>query len=142
MKRIKENFGLFFFFFMIGFIIFLFSYPTALPYDPLWNFQSIYKMTNYGEIYNVNNVIHMPLYFELGKIFFKILGSNFTTYSILQFSLFFTEAIVFYRLLRELKIKRLFSMFYLEIFLFFSYHLIVSDASYNVLAVIITFREY
>lgn len=139
MKKIKNNFGLFFFFFLVGFIIFIFSYPSALPYDPLWNFQSIYKMANYGEIYNVNNVIHMPLYFELGKIFFKILGSNFSTYSILQFTLFFTESIVFYKLLRELKIKRLFSMLYLEIFLLFSYHLIVSDASYNVLAVIFTF---
>ena len=90
MKKSKDNILIFIYFLLIALIIYFFSFPSKLPYDPLWNFQSIYKITNYGSIYTVNNVIHTPLYFEIGKVFFKILGSNFVTYSFLQFTPIFT----------------------------------------------------
>lgn len=139
MKKNKNNLLIFLFFSIIFSLIYFLAFPSKLLEDSLWNFQSIFKMANYGAIYNVNNVIHTPIYFEIGNIFFKILGNNFFAYSWLQVILFFSEFILFYIIFRKLKINIWNSLLNTQIMFFLVYSYLKTDANYNILSSIFTF---
>ena len=139
MENSKNNkFIILIFFLCIFLLLCILNLPVRLQQDCLWNFQSIYKMANYGAIYNVNNVIHTPIFFEIGNIFFRLFGSNFFVYSLLQLSLFFCDLILFYLIFRKLKISIFNSLLYTQIMFLLIFNYLKTDASYNILSIIFT----
>ncbi len=105
--------------------------------DEVWNFANLYKLYNGFEIYKDVNIIITPLFFYIGLIFFKILGSNILVFRlyhiIIMVSLYFTT----YLLLKELKINKKIAIIIVLCFIIFEkYHLLTSQANYNTMALL------
>lgn len=124
---------------LILFIIFIMVVAVALNYvlaveDDLWNFSNIYKMVNGFKIYRDINVIVTPLFFYLGEILFKILGSNFLTLKIYNILIFVILYILIYLILNEMKISRRNKIIYVILIYFLTYNNIIAGANYTMLA--------
>ena len=127
-----------------GLNIFIISVLLILPItlnvaltwgDELWNFQSIYKMVLGNQIYTDINVIQTPLFFYIGEIIFKILGSNLFVFRIYHSIIIGILMLFTYVLLKELKIKSKFIKFFLLIILGYTiYSFAPAQANYNFLA--------
>lgn len=127
----------------VGIIIFLSIFGITLNVfvtnsDELWNFQNIYKMYNGFQIYKDANVIITPLFFYLGELLFKMLGANFLTFRIYNIIIIFFLYFFTYLLLKNLKINKNSSLFVVVfLILFDKYALILTQANYNILAVML-----
>lgn len=103
--------------------------------DALWNFSNIYKMSNGYKIYSEINVIITPLFFFIGKILFKIMGTNYITFSIYQTSIIYTFLFyIIYQLYKKLEIRKLNAVLCTVVISIISIFTII-DASYNMLAI-------
>lgn len=110
-------------------------YVRVTAADELWCFQNIYKMYNGYEIYKDANVICTPLFFYLGEIVFKLFGANllvFRMYHIFIMTLFFYFT---YRILKKLCFrKKVAAIIVLFIITYSFYALVLLQANYNLLA--------
>lgn len=103
--------------------------------DEIWNFANIYKMVNGYQIYKDANVIITPIFFIIGEIFFKILGSNYFVFRLLDILIYSTMILIVYNILKQLKIRKRNALFYTLIIHYFMYTIVHGGANYNVLAI-------
>lgn len=120
-------------FIIIAVVAFSFNVKLEVS-DELWNFSNMYKMANGYTIYKDLNVIITPLIFYIGKIIFKIFGSNYLVSRILNVFIFSIFYFLIYEIFRTLKIKKHRSIFYLILMYSITYYIIISGANYNILA--------
>lgn len=103
--------------------------------DEIWNFQNVMKMVNGGIIYVDNNVIITPIFYYLGTVIVKFLGSNilgFRIYNAIIFSVLILSSFFIFKLL---KIENLKSILYTLLIFLFVIPYISVGANYNVLAI-------
>ncbi len=121
---------------IIFFIVILLIFFNELEIsDELWNFQNIFKMSNGFLIYKDANVIVTPIFFYIGNILFKILGSTIITfrfYNILIFSLLY---FITFKILQNLKISKHLSFLYLSLIFLQTFSIVTAGANYNTLAI-------
>ncbi len=115
-------------------ITFIF-FTRLLPYDELWNFQNVFKMSNGFKIYQDANVIITPLFFYIGTIFFKLFGANFLVFRLINIFLILFFFFFIYKIQKNLKISKNINLLFLLIISFSTYRLYIANgANYNVLA--------
>lgn len=115
-------------------ITFIF-FTRLLPYDELWNFQNIFKMSNGFKIYQDANVIITPLFFYIGNMFLKLFGANFLVFRLSNIFLILFFFFFIYKIQKNLKISKNINMLFLLIISFCTYRLYIANgANYNVLA--------
>ena len=102
-------------FFVVTFILICCQTFLAMfsPYDEIWNFQSIYKMNQGGQIYSNTNILITPIFFVLGNILFSILGANLFTFRIYNIFIYVFEYILLFRIFRKSGATKTLSILYL-----------------------------
>ena len=118
-----------------------FSYRTDNN-DGLWNFANTYKMYNGGIIYNDNNVIITPLFFDIGLIIFKILGVNLFVFGIYNILIWTVWIILVFKLFLTLEMKKTTAWIMSIIILFSQFQIIAGGANYNVLVMVFVTLRY
>ncbi len=115
--------------------LFTFSVRTESN-DSLWNFSNTYKMYNGGTIYNDNNVIITPIFFEIGLIIFKLFGANVFIYGV--YNVLIWTVLIFFvlKLFLTLEIKKNISCIMSILILLCSATLVAVGANYSVLALL------
>ena len=106
--------------------------------DELWNFQNVYKLFNGFSIYKDANVIITPLFFDIAKILFKILGANFFIFRIyhliISSILFFTT----YLMLKKIKFSKKMAFIIMCVMILLGDRVIIFImANYNVMALML-----
>lgn len=135
-KKIINKFDLLYVFIIFSALLIIPSFGLKLrPYDELWNFTNIYKMTNGFKIYQECNVIITPLFFETGKVLFNIFGANyfgFHIYNILINAFLFTSV---YYLFRSVKLNKKKALLYSLVMILVENTVVFWGANYNNLAI-------
>lgn len=107
--------------------------------DEIWNFQNVYKLYNGFIIYKDANVICTPLFFYVGNAVFHIFGGNFLAFRIYGEMMITALFISTYYLLKLIGVEKKESVIITFIFILLNrYNLLITGASYNILALIIT----
>lgn len=137
MKKIKNNLYISLFFIsMLGyftFYLFTIKFDCA---DETWNFQSICKMYNGGLLYADNNVIITPIFFIIGNWLFGLLGANLNTFRMYGIVIYFVKILLIFLLLRQLKIKKAFSIMYISLWAVMEISYLCNGANYNQLGIV------
>lgn len=108
--------------------------------DELWNFQNVFKLYNGYKIYQESNVIVTPLFFILGEKIFEILGANFLTFRIYNIIILINFYFITYLILKKIGIsKKISIILVLGLILLKGYNIILIQASYNTMALMISF---
>ena len=102
--------------------------------DELWNFANIYKMTQGFTIYKDMNVIITPLFFFIGNIFLKLLGTNLLVFRIYNSVIYTTLLFLIYKIMTTMKIKKINALAYTLIIIFMLKINIKGGANYTILA--------
>lgn len=103
--------------------------------DELWNFSNVYKMSIGFEIYKDLNVIITPLFFYIGELLFKVLGTNYLVFRIYNIIIFSMLYFLTYKLFNVLKMDEKLSKIYLIIIILVTMVLITQGANYNILVI-------
>lgn len=82
------------------------------PYDNLWVFGNIYKLSQGKMIYRDVNIIDTPIYFKIGELIYRILGQNYLVFLIYGVIISTLCGFLVYRIFRELKISKPMSMLF------------------------------
>ena len=136
MKKFLEKHTELFLIILISVITFFISISNRLlPDDTLWNFGNIYKYYNGDILYTQVNYILTPIFIVIGRIMFSFLGPNFITFAIYNCIIVSSLFLIFYKILKVLKVKQVFAIIITLIcFLSIQDKLIMSGANYNTLA--------
>lgn len=123
--------------YFIALFLFIFISATLIKFsdiDMIWCFHNTLKMYNGGLIYSCNNVIDTPIFFYIGKIFFKCFGANLFIFNIYATLIFFTKYLLIYCIFRKLKIDKTFScLFIMPLLILFLHNF---GANYNELVLV------
>lgn len=140
MKKLEKNlFLLSFIFLIIGIVIcHIFTVPFE-PFDELWNFQNIYKISNGLTIYQDANVIITPLFFTLGSSFLKIFGVSIISFRCFNILIFGTYFVLLYYIFKTLKIEKHLNILFLILSLVQILPIINGGANYNSLSFVFVF---
>lgn len=103
--------------------------------DELWNFQNIFKMSNGLLIYKDSNVIVTPIFFYIGNLFFKILGSTIITFRIYNILIFAFLYFITFKIFQNLKVSKHLSVLYLSLIFLQTFSVVTAGANYNTLAI-------
>jgi len=103
--------------------------------DELWNFQNIFKMSNGLSIYKDANVIVTPIFFYIGNIFFKILGSTIISFRIYNILIFAFMYFLTFKILQNLKVSKHLSFLYVSLIFLQTFSIVTAGANYNTLAI-------
>lgn len=106
------------------------------PYDNLWNFGNMYKMTEGQLIYQDINVIQTPIFFEIGAILLKIISANYLVFMIYGIIIMTILYYLVYKIAKALKLNKTFSILITLIIMFTTINLINYGTNYNTLAFI------
>lgn len=115
--------------------LFTFSVRTDSN-DSLWNFANTYKMYNGGTIYNDNNVIITPIFFDIGVIVLKLIGANIFAYGIYNVLIWTILILFVFKLVLTLKINKNIAFGISVLFLLCSATLVAVGANYSILAML------
>ena len=137
MKNKKEDL-IVLLFIIIAVTAFAFNYKLTVG-DEIWNFSNMYKMSQGYTIYKDLNVIITPFIFYIGEILFKIFGGNILVEKVLNVCIFTAFYFLIYKIFKQLKIKKLKSVFYLMLLYGLTFYMIIGGANYNILALIFCF---
>lgn len=111
--------------------------PYIVNGDELWTFANTYKLYSGISLYNENNVIVTPLFFWIGNVFFKVLGSTFLTYKIYNVILIWSLYVGINKLLKECNIKQNISLI-ITIILMLIYRILNGvGANYTILTLVL-----
>lgn len=117
--------------------IFIIFFSKLYPYDELWNFQNVFKISNGFKIYQDANVIITPLFFYIESFLLKIFGANFLVFRTSSIILFLLFYFFVYKIQKNLKISKNINLLFTLVLSFCTYKLyIVNGANYNVLALL------
>lgn len=103
--------------------------------DELWNFQNICKMLNGYKIYTDANVIITPIFYFIGFIMLKILGTNLFIFRIYNILILTLCSMLTYLVLKELCKNKFISFIYFSIIIAELISLCAGGANYNILAI-------
>lgn len=87
------------------------------PYDQLWVFGNIYKLSIGQIIYKDVNIITTPIFYELGSLIFKLFGRTYITFFVYNIITCTILYFVIYRITRTIKLPKLISILFLTIIL-------------------------
>lgn len=104
------------------------------PYDNLWNFGNIYKISEGQLIYRDINIIQTPIFFDIGALLFKITSANYLIFIIYGIIIMTILYFLVYRIARTLKINKIFSILITLIIMFMTTNVMCYGANYNMLA--------
>lgn len=106
--------------------------------DEIWNFQNAYKMYSGFKIYEDINVIVTPLFFWLTEVIFHLFGANIFIFRIIHCIEMAVLYLFTYKILKKLKISKMFSLFVTIIFLIQGFFLLImTSANYNNMALMV-----
>ena len=118
---------------LIGILIIFFAEIEAS--DELWNLQNTLKMTNGFLIYKDANVITTPIFFYLGFVCLKLLGTTLLSFRIYNLIIYFFMLFMVYKIFLKLKLsKHIASLCTILIFIQIL-SIITSGANYSALAI-------
>ena len=118
----------------IVFVAALTSFMYLKPKDCLWNFSNILKVCNGNTIYKDINIIVTPMFFFLGTVLFKALGTNYFVYIIYNVILWTCIFTVTYKLFVQLFNKKTSAFYITLLVMVYSLILIMACANYNILS--------
>lgn len=102
--------------------------------DEIWNFQNVLKMVKGNLMYVDCNIIVTPIFYLIGYVFVKLIGSSILGFRIYNILIFLTLLLSSFFLFKALKIDNKKSFIYTLILFLFIMPYISVGANYNVLA--------
>lgn len=128
---IKISFGIL----ILAFILYFSKIVALSPYDELWNFQNVYKMSQGLKLYTNANAIITPLYYVIGVAILKIFGTSLISFRIYNIILVTVLIILVYTMFRNLKISKHISVLFISVMFIEIFQVMFAGPNYSTLAV-------
>lgn len=123
---------------VVAFIVISIISVQLVAGDEFINYYNTYKIYEGEIIYKDVNIVSTPLLFYIGILFFKILGPTLIVFRIYNICINLLVAVMIYKIFRNLKIERNYSIMYtllLEILIIT--YVVIWGATYNILAMLL-----
>lgn len=113
MKKIIEKYDEYCVLFVIAILSIIKIWNTTfLPYDNLWNFGNIYKLSIGKEMYKDINAVATPLFYKIGEYLYRLFSNNYIVYLIYGVILSTIMYFLIYKIIKKLQINKRISLFF------------------------------
>ncbi|MBR3324573.1 MAG: hypothetical protein IKG14_00795 [Clostridia bacterium] len=111
-------------------------FTILTPYDNLWNFGNIFKLSTGKILYKDVNAVATPLFYQLGKTIYQLFSGNYIVFLLFGALLCTTMYFLIYLILKKIKLKKRLSLFYTILLIGITINTVPYSANYVILSFI------